>query len=135
MTRTQFRALAVAAALGIGSALWMSKLAAQEDQPPKPSSKMADSARKAYVAYNVMYGVGQAMPEEIYRWSRRLMEAELKADPTSKEPAKDHWKRMRDLQNRISTLNKVGAVGGEECHAAAAEYYVAEAESDYWRES
>jgi hypothetical protein len=132
MSRAPFQALAVAVLLAGGSSLWLSKSTAQEEQAPELSLK-AESARQAYQAFDTLYAVGQATPEDVYRWSRRLMEAETEADPANQQPAEDHWNRMRTLQRRIAALNAAGRAGGEEGHLAAANYYVAEAAADYGR--
>jgi hypothetical protein len=123
MSRTQFQTLAVAVVLVGGSSLWLSKSTA----PGRASARAefeGESARQAYQAFDTMYAVGQATPEDVYRWSRRLMGAETEADPANKQPAEDPRNRMRTLQRRISALNGAGAEGGEECHLAAANYYV-----------
>jgi hypothetical protein len=132
MTRTQFQALAVAVALAGGSSLWSSASTAQDDQAADLNLK-AETARQAYQTYEVMYAADRATPEDLYRWSRRLMEAELEGDPTNNQPAEDHWNRMRALQRQISALNAAGRAGGEEHYMAAANYYVAEAAADYGR--
>jgi hypothetical protein len=129
MKRTRIAAF-IGAGLLVSGLSWS---AAQEEQAPQATSKMIERAKAAYVAYETMYQVGQATAEDSYRWSRRWRDAELKRDATNKQAAEDHWKRMLELYRRVSTLNRVGAPGGEASTLAATLYYVAEAEAEYGR--
>jgi hypothetical protein len=129
MTRTRLAAF-VGAGLLVSGLSWS---AAQEEQPQKATSKTAEAAKEAYAAFETMYQVGKATTEDVYVWSRRWMDAELKNDPMNKQAVEDHWKRMRELHMRVATLHRAGVAGGEASTLAAAEYYLAEAAAEYGR--
>ena len=69
--------------------------------------------------------------EELYRWSRRLLDAERSlADSQQKDIAAllDHWRRMDRIFNLTKKLFDTGSKGGEPERVAAAKFYRAEAE-------
>ncbi len=100
-----------------------------EPQATTAAARMIDSARSALEAARTMYEVGKVPADEIYQWSRRLMEAEIKADPANRDAVAAHVQRMRDLLVRVKSLFDAGSAGGEQLTLDAVTYYVAEAES------
>ena len=88
-----------------------------------------DAARATYEAMWANYREGRAPEELLYRWSRRWLMAERQLSKQPADPVaafRDHWQRMKDLENivrklqrsRDSTIDQVSAV----------EFYRAEAE-------
>ncbi len=70
----------------------------------------------------------QAGVEDIYLWSRRLMEAE-EQDGAGNAAVADHVERMRNLHKKVAALRQTGTKGGSERDFYATAYYLVEAES------
>ena len=102
MASNRVRALASTLAIACFFLLWLSRSTAQEDRAPNRISKVVDSAKLALDAYETMYQVGQATAEDVYRWSLRLMEAELLANSTNDAPAQNHRDRMLKLHRQVA---------------------------------
>jgi hypothetical protein len=108
----------------------LSALPSRADVEPQGKAKMANpnmvlAARKAKEAALAMHDVGRASLEDVYRWSRRVIEA----DNFAPQSVADHLALMRNLHARADAMNKAGAPGGEELWLHATAYYVAEAEN------
>lgn len=72
-----------------------------------------------------------ASAEEIYRWSRRTLEAERALAGTQQDDLAallKHWQRMEQVYRQVKALYETGTKGGEKEREAAAKYYRAEAE-------
>lgn len=91
---------------------------------PKANPQMIEAARRALQATEAIIEAGSTSNEDIYRWSRRLAEAQ----GLTKEAVKEHADRMRELHNKVRAKNRAGVNGGEEHLLCATRYYVAEAE-------
>jgi hypothetical protein len=127
MTRLQVRSLSYAGCLiGMG-VLVVASGRAQNAEQPAAASKLAQSAKAALEAATTMYAVGQADAEDVYRWSRRLVDAELQAG-AGRKAALQHVARMRQLNVRVEALHRAGVEGGEELRLHATAYYVEEAQ-------
>jgi WD40 repeat protein len=115
--------------------------AAREDAEKAPDTQKLGrakvaAARKAYEAVMKALEAGRpgAKPEDAYTWSVRWLQAQrgLSRRPVDHVAALDeHLKRMQRLAKRVDLLLKVGEPELPPGSAAAAEYYVAEAE--LWR--
>jgi Skp family chaperone for outer membrane proteins len=116
-----------------GSALVLLAMAcfSQGDEPQANQDipEIVKEAEFALRSTDAAYNAGQATVEDMYRWSRRLMEAEL-ANGSNKKAALDHVSRMRDLNTKVEALFKIGAKGGAENHLHATRYYLLEAQTE-----
>lgn len=130
MTSTRIRILAVFAIAICGASIWHSQSTADEDRATERHTKLVEAARATLERTQESYDTGNANLEDVYRWSRRLMKAELKANPASPSAVEEHASRMRKLHERVAQQSKFGLVGGNAMALHAAEYYVAEAESN-----
>jgi hypothetical protein len=95
------------------------------------AAQMVTAAQRAYDEAFERLATGLTMtPEECYVWSRRVMEAESRANKgASADAAREHAKRMADLKQvwgKMAGLNLV-----PKRPRAAVEYYVLEAEATY----
>ncbi len=106
-----------------------------KDAETRPHMMVA-AARDALDAVQTKYRVGQSSTEEIYRWSRRLMRAELETltdEAMQRKTTQQHIARMLELHRRVDALHMAGAVGGEESDYNASIYYLAAAKRDLER--
>ncbi len=113
--------------LALGGFLAMSALICQAAQIPgnPPRTALEIAAQSAYQATYATYLADRAEVEGIYRWSRRVKEAELAAGKG--KAAEDHLQRMQQLHQRVAALFKAGAAGASAIDLHATEYYVAKA--------
>lgn len=88
------------------------------------NQKMIAAAREALKATEAIVEVDRASYEDVYRWSRRVVEAE----DFSPEAIKDHITLMRELHARVAARAKRGLENGDPRILHATEYYLAEAE-------
>ena len=95
------------------------------DEGGRVNEKMVAAAQATLDATRAVYEVGGASLEDVYRWSRWVMEA----DQFSPLSVKKHTELMEQLHRVALAKMKVAAVGGEEHIVHATEYYLAEAES------
>jgi hypothetical protein len=119
-----------------GAAIWCvalsaalvfrSVLAADEPQTDEGALALAKAARSAFDATYSQYETDNATAEDVYRWSRRLMETELQGDRKGTAIA-DHLARMRGLQELVAVRHKKGVSGGENATYHAATYFLTEA--------
>jgi bla regulator protein blaR1 len=111
------------------------KLQVQRDPAPRaqPAQALLEArlraARRAYEQTLEAFRAGATRDvEQIYRWSRRWLEAQQGLSGRAKDAAavKDHLARMMDLGKIIEAQYKAGVATAAD--VAAAEYYRAEAE-------
>ena len=109
---------------------WLCVLQSQadEEQVVKSESKLVKAAEEAFKATQAEYQFMQSSPEDVYQWSRRWMEAEMK-DGAGDDAIDRHIARMRELQKKIEALYKTGTRGGSLKNFHAANYYLLDAES------
>lgn len=123
------RILVVATSLILGGTFLIARGTGADDTEPNPAkSALVTAAKAALEATQTEYEVGQSSAEEIYVWSKRLMEAEL-ASGADRSSAMQHVTRMKSLFERVATLARVGAAGGEASTVAATTYYFEEAKA------
>ena len=96
------------------------------DEEAKPDLSLVEAADLAWKSTKAEFAAGQRDVEELYQWSRRLMDAELAAGETGAR--KDHLSRMRDLYHQMDARYNAGAELGSERRVAATKYYLLEAE-------
>jgi outer membrane protein TolC len=89
-----------------------------------------EAARRAYKESNDLYREGRTRDvDRMYRWSQRLLEAELEASTKKSDQIaalEAHWKRMKQLEDLVRNVYKAGAVAQVELPAV--EYYRLDAE-------
>ena len=106
--------------------------AADATESSSPESRMADAAKHTYEARLAAYAAGTIQGiDQVYIWSRRWMEADLKLAAAPGEQRKiymAHLERMKWLNRETAAKFNVGARGGEAEKFSATEYYLAEAE-------
>src|SRR5688572_26179582 len=91
--------------IACASLLFITRSIAEVDT--KPDSKLAAAADEALKSTMAEYEMGKRNVEDIYRWSRRLMEARLAVGDVGAR--RDHITRMNDLHRRVDARFKVGA--------------------------
>jgi hypothetical protein len=113
--------------------LWAATAGAGDRSPATTLSRLAkerrDAARKTYRTTWANYRDGFAGEEQVYRWSKRWLEAERQADPRPDRQLaalRDHWERMRQMEKTVKSLQQARAITTD--RVTAAEYYRAEAE-------
>jgi len=102
--------------------------AGAQETPADPAAEMAAAAQEAYQHAAAGVALGNVLPEEVYRWSRRWMEAETGRDPSSSAAqAQAHLERMRKLQGDFDQAIAAGMA--IPAAGAMTRYYVAEAQT------
>ena len=118
--------LMVALLLSCVTFVGMEATRGQQSAPAAANSKLLDAAKATLKAMQADYEVGRATVEDIYRWSKRVMEAEQQAGV--EQAAKDHLARMRELHDGTVAKRERGREGGEARNYQATAYYLAEAQ-------
>jgi hypothetical protein len=128
MKRNRFKLPAIALVLlGMVS---LSQLQAEDDpQTNQNVPETVDAAKSAFETIAADYALGQASVEDMYQWSRRLMEAEL-AGGTNKKAVLDHVARMRTLFEKVAGLHKIQVKGGSAREFQSTRYYLLAAQGD-----
>jgi hypothetical protein len=127
MPKFTLRPRLYAAGLASVGLILIAQVRAQNAAEQPAPSKLVAAAESAFKAAQVMYDVGQVDAEELYRWSRRLLDAQLRAG-AGNDAALEHVARMRNLHDRIQILNRAGAGGGENLWLHATAWYLEEAQ-------
>lgn len=102
-------------------------------QHPAEARAVLDAANDAWDAHCAVYRPETLLVEDLYPWSRRILEARRILASSQKEDIAanlGHWRRMKSRYLMIKALYITGAKGGEAEVLADARYYVAEAE--FW---
>jgi hypothetical protein len=112
------------------AASWLYVTQSRADQSKvvrhSPNQKLVEAAQAALIATEADYNVNNATLEEIYQWSKRLMDAELQ-NRGGDAAVSRHFDRMAEKQKRVSALFQAGVRGGSAKEEAAARYYLEEA--------
>jgi hypothetical protein len=105
----------------VGAAVLSSQAWTAGRAPGKLQRARSTAAARAYAMYSMQFKGGQGTLDAVYRWSLRwrLSETGRKADAA-------HLKRMKTLAAGVKAKHSAGMVSAAD--AAAARYYVAEAE-------
>jgi hypothetical protein len=101
---------------------------AQEGKAIKPSPALAQAANEAYKSSLAAYLNGHATCEDVYQWSRRIMDAEL-ASGTPNSAVADHLTRMKDLHEIVTAKFKQGSADTSKPAVDATNFYLLEAEA------
>jgi hypothetical protein len=94
-----------------------------------PPKTLAEAAESAYTATAASYEAGKGTVEDIYRWSKRTMEAQ-QADGKHPNARAEHLARMAQCHQKVSALHATGSKGGDEPAYYATMYYLLEAVAD-----
>jgi hypothetical protein len=100
----------------------------REGKPAAMREYRLQAAAKAYEAALAALKNGKCDPEAVYRWSRRVLEAQrgMAGQAAQLEiAARGHLKRMRELAKFISSRYRDGKL--PQLDALASDYYVVEA--------
>jgi hypothetical protein len=76
------------------------KINADEPSMEDNRAELVTAAKEAYEANESNFKQNKVVLDDVYVWSRRLMEAE-KLQGTNSNAAADHTKRMRDLNEYV----------------------------------
>jgi hypothetical protein len=110
--------------------LCLSPSRAQDSGAEDAKSKLVEAAKQTYMSIAAEYQFGQASVEDMYQWSRRLMEAEINSGDGRRLKAQtDHIDRMNELHKKVAALRANGVKGGSTPDYYATMYYLLEAES------
>lgn len=90
---------------------------------------LADAAEHAYQATEASYNAGRYSAEDLYRWSKRLMEAQ-QADGKHPNARAEHLARMAQLHKKATALYHTASKGGDEATYYATMFYLLEAGAD-----
>ena len=96
----------------------------------KEAQTMKNAALRAFQATNAAYDAGTVSLDQMYVWSKHLLQSTLEtAAPNERNQAYlDHRDRMNQLCAEVSAKHGVGAKGGEADRYAATLFYLAEAD-------
>ena len=96
----------------------------------REAQTMKSAALRAFQATNAAYDAGTVPLDQMYVWSKHLLQSTLEtAAPNERNQAYlDHRDRMNQLGAEVSAKHGVGAKGGEADRYAATLYYLAEAD-------
>jgi hypothetical protein len=100
------------------------------DLGKKEAQTMKSTALRAFQATNAAYDAGTVPLDQMYVWSKHLLQSTLEvAAPNERNQAYiDHRDRMNQLCAEVSAKHGVGAKGGEADRYAATLFYLAEAD-------
>jgi hypothetical protein len=87
-------------------------------------TNVVKAAKQALQSTQAAYETGHASGEDVDRGSRRLMAAEVKANPGNKAAITEHVLRMRKLNEHVEARFKAGVEGGQQVAMDAANYYL-----------
>src|SRR4051812_15880141 len=111
MKNNRFAVVGIAGLLCCLGWLCISPAPAQEGIVGKPTT-LAEAAEGAYKATSASYEAGRYTVEDMYRWSKRLMEAQ-QADGKRPNAKVEHLARMAQLHQKVSALYTTGSHGGD----------------------
>ena len=93
------------------------------------NDRLVEAAQQAYTLYKATYEMGRTELDDVYRWSKRLMEAELRSDNHRDTAISNHVDRMSTLHKDVAAKFAIGAQGGSAADYHASIYYLEEAKS------
>lgn len=98
---------------------------------PEGDDAMLVAAARGYESTLAAYQAGNATLETVIAWSNRWLAADLEFARSREEQlaaARAHFRRIRDIHQKIAALYRTGSRGGEAPAMATADYYLADAE-------
>jgi hypothetical protein len=121
MNRKSFRVFVVGTVSTAVAAACLSQLQA-EDPKQDQTPEIVKAAQDALKATEAEYAAERAKVEDVYTWSRRVMEEELKHG-TNPNAAGDHVHRMQKVAQKAEALYRKGSAGGSATKFHATRYY------------
>ena len=110
------------------SVFWMGlQSGADEARKPDNAAELVDAAKNTLPATIAANIAGQATIEDVYQWSRHLMEAEQAAGKAG--ASADHLQRMENLYQSAEALYQANAKGATVNKALASKFYFLEAQA------
>ena len=107
----------------------LAHLRADERAAPDKQAAVVEAARKAYEATDSEFRQFRCVIDEVYVWSKRLLEAEQRHGANANAAA-DHADRMRKLDTFVLELQKSHPKHVVGNLLLATKYYVLEAEAN-----
>ena len=101
----------------------------REAAPRSPAELRVEAGRKVFDLAWLYYSENRIDSEKVYRWSRRLFEAENEASgdqPGRVAAAEAHLARIQRLEAKISRIRRIGF--GDSLDVLEVDYYRKEAE-------
>ena len=129
MRRRRFVVAGVAALLSFLGGLYVSPMLAEEQFAPGKMPTTAEAAEQVLKGTQAHYEAGKATVEDVYRWSRRLMEAQ-QADGKHPKAREDHLNRLYALKAKAAVLYRSGSRGGDATEYYATTYYLLKDEAE-----
>jgi outer membrane protein TolC len=74
------------------------------DESDEAETALVESARKAFQSAQDAFENDMITMEDFYHWSRRLMQAELKVNPSNKKAKLDHLRIEREITSRFGII-------------------------------
>jgi hypothetical protein len=121
--RTTLAALVLMLCLVVG---FVAKLNADETAAEVKRAELVTAAKKAYESKEADFKNFRCLADEVYVWSRRLMQAE-QLQGTNANAAAEHLTRMRDLNDFVLDLEENNPQRAGTIHLQT-KYYLLEAE-------
>jgi hypothetical protein len=103
------------------------KLKADQTSVEIKRAELVKAAKDAYDATDAAFKQNRCIIEEVYIWSRRLMQAE-QLQGANANAAAEHTQRMNDLRDYVLDLREKNPQRSLEHMLLQAKYYVLEAE-------
>jgi hypothetical protein len=103
------------------------KLKADESSVEIKRTELVKAAKDAYDATDAAFKQNRCIIEEVYIWSRRLMQAE-QLQGTNANAAAEHSRRMSDLRDYVLDLKEKNPQRSLQHMYLQSKYYIVEAE-------
>jgi hypothetical protein len=116
-----YLAAIILAAVAATSAYSLASAAAANEAREVTRGNAAYAATLAYEDARAALSAGDGNIEDVYRWSCRIREAEVRAD--AGQAARNHTARMRDLHDTVAQLHETDARGITAATLHAATYF------------
>jgi hypothetical protein len=98
---------------------------------PMEADRLVEASAAAYDSAKLRYEAGNLGVEELYRWSKRLLEAQLQAAQNAERAQaarQDHVQRMQQLHDSSITVSDQPVAPGDDYIFQSIRYYLAEAQ-------
>ncbi len=105
----------------------VAKLMADEGSVETKRAELVNAAKDAYKATDAAFRMNRCVVDEVYMWSRRLMQAE-QLQGTNANAAAEHTSRMHKLHDYVLDLREKNPQRALEHISLQTKYYLLEAE-------
>lgn len=127
MRTRPYPVVAIGCLVAAAALLMAFRINADQIRKPQNAPEMVETAKNALRSTMAAQLAGRATIEDIYQWSRRLMDAELVAGTAT--ASADHLERMDTLHKKVEALYKTASKGGSEDKYHASKFYLLEAQA------